>query len=73
MLIPCSELFSNTVSSTFLSSLQKQWIDGVAQIIFNTSEVIEKLSYESLKDLNNKYLNIFVEVQESTGEFQTDL
>ena len=72
MLIPSSELFSNTVSSTFLSSFQKQWIDGVAQII-NTSEVIEKLSYESLKDLNNKYLNIFVEVQESTGEFQTDL
>ncbi|KAM7241527.1 hypothetical protein CapIbe_008099 [Capra ibex] len=66
VLIPSSELFSNTVPSTFLSSFQKQLIDGVAQIIFNTSEAIENLSYISLKELNNKYLSIFVEVQEST-------
>ncbi|KAF5917641.1 hypothetical protein HPG69_013477 [Diceros bicornis minor] len=44
-------------------------IDGVAQINFNTSKAIKNLSYESLKDLNNKYLNIFVKVQESTGRF----
>ncbi|XP_058550309.1 complement C5-like isoform X1 [Neofelis nebulosa] len=44
-------------------------IDGVAQINFNTSRAIKKLSYKSLEDLNNKYLNIFVEVQESTGTF----
>lgn len=73
LLIPSSELFSNTVPSTFLSSFQKQLIDGVAQIIFNTAEAIENLSYKSLKDLNNKYLSIFVEIQESTGAFQTDL
>ncbi|XDB53538.1 hypothetical protein AB1E18_007056 [Capra hircus] len=46
--------------------LVTELIDGVAQIIFNTSEAIENLSYISLKELNNKYLSIFVEVQEST-------
>ncbi|KAF0878211.1 CO5 protein, partial [Crocuta crocuta] len=44
-------------------------IDGVAQINFNTSRAIKELSYKSLEDLNDKYLNIFVEVQESTGGF----
>ncbi|XP_027630371.1 complement C5 [Tupaia chinensis] len=46
-----------------------QLIDGVTQINFNTSKAIKNLSYKSLEDLNNKYLNIFVTVQESTGEF----
>ncbi|XP_062937737.1 complement C5-like [Cynocephalus volans] len=46
-----------------------QLIDGVAQINFNTSKAIKNLSYKSLEDLNNKYLHVFVTVQESTGGF----
>ncbi|XP_054988119.1 complement C5-like [Sorex araneus] len=36
-------------------------VDGVAQISFNTTEEIKKLNI-SPEDLNNKYLNIFVDV-----------
>ncbi|XP_055003292.1 complement C5-like [Sorex araneus] len=42
-------------------------VDGVAQISFNTTEEIKKLNI-SPGDLNNKYLNIFVDV--SAGSFK---
>ncbi|XP_005321201.3 complement C5 isoform X2 [Ictidomys tridecemlineatus] len=51
-------------------AIQKaQLINGIAQVNFNTSKAIKNLPYESLEDLNNKYLNIFVKVQECTGRF----
>ncbi|XP_058437652.1 complement C5 isoform X3 [Marmota monax] len=46
-----------------------QLINGIAQVNFNTSKAIKNLPYKSLQDLNNKYLNIFVKVQERTGRF----
>ncbi|XP_048669140.1 complement C5-like isoform X3 [Marmota marmota marmota] len=51
-------------------AIQKaQLINGIAQVSFNTSKAIKNLPYKSLQDLNNKYLNIFVKVQERTGRF----
>ncbi|XP_029419563.1 complement C5-like [Nannospalax galili] len=44
-----------------------QLINGTAQIHFNTSKAIENLSYTSLQDLDNKYLNVFVKVKKHTG------
>nr|XP_031533357.1 complement C5-like isoform X1 [Vicugna pacos] len=60
----------DSIKETMLETTQKtELINGVAQINFNTSEAIKKLSYQSLEDLDKKYLNIFVKVQESTGRF----
>ncbi|XP_055994650.1 complement C5-like [Sorex fumeus] len=44
---------------------KKMLIKGVAEIHFNTSKAIYSLN-KTIEDLNNKYLNIFVEV-EKTG------
>ncbi|XDC70857.1 hypothetical protein R6Z07F_002030 [Ovis aries] len=66
--IKARENLNDSRKEMMLEATQKtKLIDGVAQIIFNTAEAIENLSYKSLKDLNNKYLSIFVEIQESTG------
>ncbi|XDA71744.1 hypothetical protein R6Z07M_002021 [Ovis aries] len=66
--IKARENLNDSRKEMMLKATQKtKLIDGVAQIIFNTAEAIENLSYKSLKDLNNKYLSIFVEIQESTG------
>nr|XP_045369078.1 complement C5-like isoform X4 [Camelus bactrianus] len=64
------EDLQDSIKETMLETTQKtELINGVAQINFNTSEAIKKLSYKSLEDLDKKYLNIFVKVQESTGRF----
>lgn len=47
----------------------KKLINGIAQITFNSETAIKELSYDSLEDLNNKYLYIGVTVIESTGKF----
>ncbi|XP_072487882.1 complement C5 [Notamacropus eugenii] len=48
---------------------QTQIINGVAEVTFNSKKAIEELSYQSLEDLNNKYLYVAVTVLESTGGF----
>uniref|UniRef100_A0A452QL43 Complement C5 n=1 Tax=Ursus americanus TaxID=9643 RepID=A0A452QL43_URSAM len=47
-------------------------INGVAQITFNSETAIKELSYDSLEDLDNKYLYIGVTVIESTGGFSEE-
>ncbi|XP_027723946.1 complement C5-like [Vombatus ursinus] len=48
---------------------QTQIINGIAEVTFNSKKAIEELSYQSLEDLNNKYLYVAVTVLESTGGF----
>nr|XP_054365064.1 complement C5 [Mirounga angustirostris] len=50
----------------------KMLINGIAQITFNSETAIKELSYDSLEDLNNKYLYIGVTVIESTGGFSEE-
>ena len=40
----------------------------MAQVTFNSETAVKELSYESLEDLNNKYLYIGVTIIESTGK-----
>lgn len=47
----------------------KKLINGIAQVTFNSETAIKELSYESLEDINDKYLYIGVTVTESTGKF----
>lgn len=54
---------------TLLFSPLKKLINGIAKVTFNSETAIKELSYDSLEDLNNKYLYIGVTVIESTGEF----
>ncbi|XP_053420085.1 complement C5 [Nycticebus coucang] len=47
-------------------------INGVAQVTFDSETAVKELSYDSLEDLNNKYLYIAVTVIESTGGFSEE-
>ncbi|KAM5185761.1 complement C5 isoform 2-T2 [Callospermophilus lateralis] len=47
-------------------------INGIAHITFDSETAIKELSYDSLEDLNNKYLYIAVTVIESTGGFSEE-
>ncbi|XP_043421161.1 complement C5 [Prionailurus bengalensis] len=47
-------------------------INGIAQVTFNSEMATKELSYESLEDLNDKYLYIGVTVIESTGGFSEE-
>ncbi|KAL2781997.1 complement C5 isoform 1 preproprotein, partial [Daubentonia madagascariensis] len=47
-------------------------INGIAQVTFDSEMAIKELSYDSLEDLNNKYLYIAVTVIESTGGFSEE-
>ena len=47
----------------------KKLINGMAQVTFNSEAAVKELSYESLEDLNDKYLYIGVTIIESTGTF----
>uniref|UniRef100_A0A8D0PR72 Complement C5 n=1 Tax=Sus scrofa TaxID=9823 RepID=A0A8D0PR72_PIG len=47
-------------------------INGIAKVTFNSETAIKELSYDSLEDLNNKYLYIGVTVIESTGGFSEE-
>ncbi|XP_014685899.1 complement C5 [Equus asinus] len=47
-------------------------INGIAQVTFNSETAIKELSYESLEDINDKYLYIGVTVTESTGGFSEE-
>ncbi|XP_045419008.1 complement C5 isoform X4 [Lemur catta] len=47
-------------------------INGIAQVTFDSETAIQELSYNSLEDLNNKYLYIAVTVIESTGGFSEE-
>ncbi|XP_053420027.1 complement C5-like isoform X2 [Nycticebus coucang] len=47
-------------------------INGVAQVTFDSEMAIKELSYDSLEDVNNKYLYIAVTVTESTGGFSEE-
>ena len=46
----------------------KKLINGIAQVTFNSETAVKELSYESLEDLNDKYLYIGVTITESTGK-----
>ncbi|XP_004712619.1 complement C5 [Echinops telfairi] len=50
----------------------KRMIDGIAQFTFNSEIAIKELSYESLEDVNNKYLYVAVTVIEATGGFSEE-
>ncbi|XP_062063635.1 complement C5-like isoform X2 [Lepus europaeus] len=63
------DLYDNRKEMMDEATQRIQLINGVAQVNFNTSKAIKNLPYEGLEDLNNKYLNVFVEVEESTGKF----
>ncbi|XP_006191863.2 complement C5 [Camelus ferus] len=47
-------------------------VNGIAQVTFNSETAVKELSYESLEELNNKYLYIGVTVIESTGGFSEE-
>ncbi|XP_073907214.1 complement C5 [Castor canadensis] len=47
-------------------------INGIAHVTFDSETAVKELSYESLEDLNNKYLYIAVTVVESTGGFSEE-
>ncbi|XP_006865786.1 PREDICTED: complement C5 [Chrysochloris asiatica] len=46
--------------------------NGIIQVTFNTEAAIKELSYNSLEDLNDKYLYIAVTVIEATGGFSEE-
>ncbi|KAK2491692.1 hypothetical protein MC885_014946 [Smutsia gigantea] len=54
------------------SQLRAKLINGIAQVTFNSETAIKELSYDSLEDINNKYLYIGVTVIESTGGFSEE-
>uniref|UniRef100_A0A8D2HWB6 Complement C5 n=1 Tax=Urocitellus parryii TaxID=9999 RepID=A0A8D2HWB6_UROPR len=47
-------------------------INGIARVTFDSETAVKELSYDSLEDLNNKYLYIAVTVIESTGGFSEE-
>ncbi|XP_004849519.1 complement C5-like isoform X1 [Heterocephalus glaber] len=47
-------------------------INGIAQVTFDSETAIKELSYNSLEDLNDKYLYIAVTVVEATGGFSEE-
>ncbi|XP_058380728.1 complement C5 [Diceros bicornis minor] len=59
------EMMHKAVQNTML-------INGIAQVTFNSETAIKELSYESLEDINEKYLYIGVTVTESTGGFSEE-
>ncbi|XP_019822407.2 complement C5 [Bos indicus] len=59
------EMMQKAMQSTAL-------INGMAQVTFNSETAVKELSYESLEDLNNKYLYIGVTIIESTGGFSEE-
>ncbi|XP_049752859.1 complement C5 isoform X2 [Elephas maximus indicus] len=59
------EMMLKAMQSTML-------INGVAQVTFNTETAIKELSYNSLEDLNDRYLYIAATVIESTGGFSEE-
>ncbi|KAG8518805.1 Complement C5 [Galemys pyrenaicus] len=54
------EMMQSATQNTMLTN-------GIAHITFNSETAVKELSYDSLEDLNNKYLYIGVTVMESTG------
>ncbi|XP_069431364.1 complement C5 [Ovis canadensis] len=59
------EMMQKAMQSTTL-------INGMAQVTFNSETAVKELSYESLEDLNDKYLYIGVTITESTGGFSEE-
>ncbi|CAI9171433.1 unnamed protein product [Rangifer tarandus platyrhynchus] len=59
------EMMQKAMQSTTL-------INGMAQVTFNSETAVKELSYESLEDLNDKYLYIGVTIIESTGGFSEE-
>ncbi|XP_048196754.1 complement C5 [Perognathus longimembris pacificus] len=59
------EMMHKAMKSTML-------INGIAQVTFDSETAIKELSYDSLEDLNDKYLYIAVTVTESTGGFSEE-
>ncbi|KAM6182152.1 LOW QUALITY PROTEIN: complement C5-like [Erethizon dorsatum] len=47
-------------------------INGIAHITFDSETAIKELSYNSLEDLNDKYLYIAVTIVEATGGFSEE-
>ncbi|KAM5298508.1 complement C5 [Ctenodactylus gundi] len=46
--------------------------NGVAHVTFDSETAVKELSYNSLEDVNNKYLYIAVTVRESSGGFSEE-
>ncbi|XP_058528625.1 complement C5 [Ochotona princeps] len=59
------EMMHKAMMSTMLT-------DGIAQVTFDSEAAIKELSYNSLEELNNKYLYIAVTVTEATGGFSEE-
>ncbi|KAM4876956.1 LOW QUALITY PROTEIN: complement C5 [Thomomys bottae] len=59
------EMMHKAMKSTML-------INGIAHVTFDSETASKELSYNSLEDLNNKYLYIAVTVIESTGGFSEE-
>uniref|UniRef100_A0A8C6RI27 Hemolytic complement n=1 Tax=Nannospalax galili TaxID=1026970 RepID=A0A8C6RI27_NANGA len=53
-------------------AMRSTLINGIAQVTFDSEAAVKELSYDSLEDLNNKYLYIAVMVMESTGGFSVE-
>ncbi|XP_051041245.1 complement C5 [Phodopus roborovskii] len=47
-------------------------VNGVAQVTFDSETSVKELSYESLEELNDKYLYVAVTVTESNGGFSEE-
>ncbi|OBS72579.1 hypothetical protein A6R68_12851, partial [Neotoma lepida] len=47
-------------------------VNGVARVTFDSETAVKELSYESLEELNDKFLYIAVTVTESSGGFSED-
>ncbi|XP_027241244.2 complement C5 isoform X1, partial [Cricetulus griseus] len=47
-------------------------INGVARVTFDSETAVKELSYESLEELNDKYLYVAVTVTESSGGFSEE-
>ncbi|XP_005382637.1 PREDICTED: complement C5 [Chinchilla lanigera] len=50
----------------------KVLVNGIAHVTFDSEMAIKELSYNSLEDLNDKYLYIAVTVEEATGGFSEE-
>nr|XP_004662810.2 complement C5 [Jaculus jaculus] len=59
------EMMQRAMQSTTLTN-------GIAHVTFDSETAIKELSYESLEDLNDKYLYIAVTVIESAGGFSEE-
>uniref|UniRef100_F6URG6 Complement C5 n=1 Tax=Monodelphis domestica TaxID=13616 RepID=F6URG6_MONDO len=53
----------------YKATQQNQMLNGITEFTFNSKKAIEELSYQSLEELNNKYLHVSVTVLELTGGF----